>query len=277
MGAAAFRLARRGRAADNRAVQHPLQTWPTRRPQRLDQLAWPAGLTVAVLGPHPDDFDCIAVTLRHLHQRGARLAVAVLSTGISGVEDADADPPTPAHKAALRRAEQQASCRQFGLPADALAFLPLAEDGEGEPADTPGNAALVGAYLAARPPDLVFLPHGHDQKGGHRNVYALFRAAVVAHGLSVTALLNRDPKTVDLRLDAGLPYDTAAAEWKAGLLRTHATQQRRNLRHRGRGFDARILDMDQRSAADLGLAGAGAEVFELEIHRAGCALPPPPI
>jgi LmbE family N-acetylglucosaminyl deacetylase len=279
MGAAAFQLARPGRAADNRAVQHPLQTWPLRRPQRLDHQAWPAGLAVAVLGPHPDDFDCIAVTLRHLHQRGARVAVAVLSTGISGVEDADADPPTPAHKAALRRAEQQASCRQFGLPADALAFLPLAEDGEGEPADTPGNAALVGAYLAARPPDLVFLPHGHDQKGGHRQVYALFRAAVAAHGLSVTALLNRDPKTVDLRLDAGLPYDAAAAEWKAGLLRTHATQQRRNLRHRGRGFDARILDMDQRSAADLGWAdeGAGAEVFELEIHRAGRALPPPPI
>jgi hypothetical protein len=144
MGAAAFQLARPGRAADNRAVQHPLQTWPLRRPQRLDHLAWPAGLAVAVLGPHPDDFDCIAVTLRHLHQRGARVAVAVLSTGISGVEDADADPPTPAHKAALRRAEQQASCRQFGLPADALAFLPLAEDGEGEPADTPGNAAAGG-------------------------------------------------------------------------------------------------------------------------------------
>ena len=260
-------------------MQHPLQTWPTRRPARLDQLAWPAGLAVAILGPHPDDFDCIAVTLRHLHARGARLAVAVLSTGISGVEDADADPPTPAHKAALRRAEQQASCRAFGLPADALTFLPLAEDSEGEPADTPANAQQVGEFLAVQRPDLVFLPHGHDQKGGHRNVYALFRAAVAARGLSVTALLNRDPKTVSLRLDAGLPYDHAAAAWKAGLLRCHDTQQQRNLRHRGRGFDARILETDQRSAAELGWlgAGTGAEAFELEIHRGGQAVAASPI
>lgn len=277
MRAAALRLARPRRAADNRPVQHPLQTWPTRRPARLDQLAWPAGLAVAVLGPHPDDFDCIALTLRHLHQHGARLAVAVLSTGISGVEDADAHPPTPAHKAALRRAEQQASCRQFGLPADALSFLPLAEDADGEPADTAANAAQVGDFLVAHRPDLVFLPHGHDQKGGHRNVYALFRAALAARGLSGTALLNRDPKTLALRLDAGLPYDDDAAAWKAGLLRCHDTQQQRNLRHRGRGFDARILETDQRSAAELGWAAAGAEAFELELHHRGRVIPPPAI
>jgi LmbE family N-acetylglucosaminyl deacetylase len=234
------------------------------RPIRLDAVAWPRGLAVAVLGPHPDDFDCIAVTLRLLHQRGARLAVAVLSTGISGVEDADADPPTPAGKAALRQAEQIASCRRFGLPAEALTFLPLEEDAAGEPAEVPANCALIGSFLAAQQPDLVFLPHGHNQKGGHRNVHALFRAASAGRGLAVTVLLNRDPKTIAMRSDAVLPYDEEAGAWKAALLRCHATQQRRNLRTRGLGFDARILDMDRRSARELGLAEPYAELFEID-------------
>lgn len=235
------------------------------RPLRLDRVPWPVGLTAVVLGPHPDDFDCIAATLRHLRERGARLEVAVLSTGVSGVEDADADPPTPAHKAALRRAEQIESVRRFGLPADRLAFLPLDEDAAGEPADTAANARLVGDFLARHRPDLVFLPHGHDQKGGHRNVYALYRTARARLLSPPLALLNRDPKTIALRLDSGLPYDEATAEWKADLLRCHATQQQRNQRHRGSGFDERILAMDRRSAADLGWAEPFAEAFELEL------------
>jgi LmbE family N-acetylglucosaminyl deacetylase len=234
------------------------------RPLRLDHLPWPAGLTALVLGPHPDDFDCIAATLRHLHDRGVRVEVAVLSTGISGVEDADAHPPTPARKAALRRAEQAESVRLFGLPPDRLNFLPLDEDTAGEPDDTAANAGRVGELLTRHRPDLVFLPHGHDQKGGHRNVYALYRAARAAVGLNPVALLNRDPKTIALRLDAGLPYDAAAAAWKARLLRCHATQQQRNLRSRGSGFDERILAMDRRSAADLGWDAPYAEAFELE-------------
>ena len=258
-------------------MRDPLLAGPAGRPRRLDQVDWPAGLAVAVLGPHPDDFDCIAVTLRHLQSHGARLQVAVLSTGVSGVEDTDAEPPTPAHKAALRRAEQRESCRRFGLPADDLHFLPLAEDADGEPADRPDSARLVGDFLMRVRPDLVFLPHGHDQKGGHRNVYALFRAAMAARRLSAWALLNRDPKTVALRLDAGLPYDAAAAAWKADLLRCHVTQQQRNLRHRGSGFDTRILAMDRRSAAELGWNAAGAEAFELEQFADGAPVAQPPI
>ncbi len=234
------------------------------RPLRLDQLAWPAGLPVAVLGPHPDDFDCVAVTLRGLHAAGARIEVAVLSTGVSGVEDEDADPPTPAGKAAQRRAEQAESVRRFGLARERLHFLPLEEDAEGEPADTPANVARLVDFLRPLQPALVFLPHGHDQKGGHRNVYALYRAARRAAGLTAVALLNRDPKTIALRLDAATPYEAAAAEWKAGLLRCHVTQQRRNLRRRGRGFDERILETDARSARELGWSAPYAEAFEVE-------------
>jgi LmbE family N-acetylglucosaminyl deacetylase len=239
-----------------------------RRPIRLDLLPLPPGLSIAVLSPHPDDFDCIAVTLRRLRDGGHRLSVAVLSGGASGVEDRYASPPTPACKAALRRAEQEASCRLFGLPEDALSFLPLAEDAEGEPADTPGNRDLVAGWLGSGH-DLAFLPHGHDAKGGHRNVYALFRGVAAARRLSTAAILNRDPKTLALRIDAYTPYGAEDAAWKARLLRLHDSQQQRNLNTRGRGFDERILDMDRRSAAGLGAAEAYAEAFEVEFTRDG--------
>lgn len=240
-----------------------------RRPERLDQRSWPAGLRVAVLGPHPDDFDVVAVTLRHLRAVGASIEVAVLSTGVSGVEDAYC---ATERKAGVRREEQRRSCRLFGLPDDALQFLPLAEDGDGEPADTEANRVLVASWLAPRRPDLVFLPHGQDQKGGHRNVYALFRSVVANEHLSLAALLNRDPKTVRIRLDAFLPYGEETATWKAALLRCHDSQQQRNLRTRGKGFDERILAHERTSAAELKCAEPYAEAFEWEryVEGRGC-------
>lgn len=231
------------------------------RPVVLDRLAVPAALRVAVLGPHPDDFDVVAVTLRHLARHGAAIELAVLSTGISGVEDAYC--PVEA-KAETRRREQRASCRLFGLPETAIHFLPLAEDADGEPADTDENAELLASWLSPRRPDLVFLPHGHDQKGGHRNVYALFRRVSRIHGLTPLALLNRDPKTISFRADACMPYGVEIAAWKASLLRCHDSQQQRNLRTRGSGFDERILGMDRTSARELKLMAEFAEVFEVE-------------
>lgn len=231
------------------------------RPALLDRLAVPAALRVAVLGPHPDDFDVVAVTLRHLANLGAAIELAVLSTGISGVEDAYCPAERKAEK---RRQEQRSSCRLFGLPESAIHFLPLGEDADGEPADTDGNAAQLASWLCPRRPHLVFLPHGHDQKGGHRNVYALFARVAHMQGLTPLALLNRDPKTISFRADACMPYDEEAAHWKALLLRCHDSQQQRNLRSRGSGFDERILGMDRTSARELNLAAAFAEVFEVE-------------
>ena len=233
----------------------PLLAGP--RPLRLDRIQLPPRLSVAVLGPHPDDFDVVAATLRRFQAAGARIALAVLSTGVSGVEDAYC---APDRKADARRAEQRASCRLFGLPDADLEFLPLAEDAEGEPADLPGNTALVANFLDRRRPHAVFLPHGHDQKGGHRNVYALFRPL---RGTAI-AFLNRDPKTVAFRCDALTAYGPDVAEWKAALLRCHDSQQQRNLRTRNSGFDERILDMDRRSAAEHALAEPFAEAFEVE-------------
>ena len=232
--------------------------------RRLADAEWPAGLRVAILGPHPDDFDFVAVTLKLLHARGAEISVAVLSASAIGVEDSYC---APEKKAETRRNEQRKSCRLFGLPDDALIFPPADEDAEGEPADNTRNCELVGDWLAARNPDLVFLPHGNDQKPGHRNVYSLFRAIVAMRKLSLIAMLCRDPKTIAMRVDAFMPYDAATAEWKRKLLLCHDTQHQRNLHTRGYGIDERLLGHDRKNAAELKIAEPFAEVFEVEIHR----------
>ena len=61
-----------------------------------------------------------------------------------------------------------------------------------------------------------------------------------------------------------MPYDEETARWKASLLRCHDSQQQRNLRSRGSGFDDRILHMDRTSARELKLMAEYAEVFEVE-------------
>ena len=149
------------------------------RPVRLNRVALPRGLRLVVLAPHPDDFDAIGVTMELFHDSGARMSVAVLSSGASGVEDADAVPPTPARKAE-----------------DDVEFLRLEEtETDGEPADSEANARAIARLLDRCRPDLVFLPHGHDEKPGHRNVFSLFRQAAEASGAQIVAFLNRDATT----------------------------------------------------------------------------------
>jgi LmbE family N-acetylglucosaminyl deacetylase len=233
------------------------------RPILLDECPLPTGLRVALLGPHPDDFDAIAVTLRHFRDAGNGISVAVLSGGASGVEDGYCEPPSDDRKVELRRLEQRASCRMFGLPDDALEFLPLSEDVDGEPDNTPANAEILVNHLARIHPDIVFLPHGNDQKPGHRNVYALVQQAAARHPSPLVAFLNRDPKTVSCRLDAFTRYGEEDARWKAQLLRCHDSQQQRNLNTRGHGFDERILEHDRKNAAECGGA-TYAEAFEIQ-------------
>lgn len=47
------------------------------RPLPLRDLVFSLPLDILVLAPHPDDFDAIALTLRHLHRHGHALHVAV--------------------------------------------------------------------------------------------------------------------------------------------------------------------------------------------------------
>jgi hypothetical protein len=66
-----------------------------------------------------------------------------------------------------------------------------------------------------------------------------------------------------MREDVYVVFDDEAAEWKRSLLRHHASQQARNLRTRGHGFDERILRGNAEAALSAGRSGAFAETFEL--------------
>jgi len=68
---------------------------------------------------------------------------------------------------------------------------------------------------------------------------------------------NRDEKTVKMRDELYMAFDESQAQWKAGLLRLHASQQHRNLQLRGVGFDERVLEMNRRTAKSLRLAAKG--------------------
>jgi hypothetical protein len=65
-----------------------------------------------------------------------------------------------------------------------------------------------------------------------------------------------------MRTDLYMPFDAAAASWKADMLRLHRSQHERNLNTRGQGFDERVLAVNRQAGLDLN--AAYAEVFELE-------------
>ena len=234
------------------------------RPLLLQQLKIPPVLRVAVLAPHPDDFDAIAVTLRHFRDNGNPISLAVATGAASGVEDGFRGAADDIAKARLREEEQRASCRLFGLPDERLRFMRLLEGADGHPTDTPENLARVRGWLVAQRPDLVFLPHGNDTNAGHRRIYAFLRRSVEAEKLTFVACLNRDPKTIAMRDDLITEFGAEGAAWKGGLLRCHRSQHERNLHTRGHGFDERILNVNRQFAAALGCKAEYAEAFELE-------------
>jgi LmbE family N-acetylglucosaminyl deacetylase len=242
---------------------HPLDALPAQRPLLLSSLALPAPLTVVVLAPHPDDFDAIAVSMRHLQAQGHDIHAAVLTTGASGVEDGWNGAQGPDAKAAIREAEQQASCRFFGLPADRLVFLRLWEGAGGQSQDE-ADYRKLRSYLRTRRPDLVFLPHGNDSNRTHRRTYETFQEIVTADKAQVLACLNLDAKTLSMRPDLYMYFGEKDAAWKAELLRFHRSQHERNLKTRGHGFDERVLNLNRESAAKAAGPMPYAEVFELQ-------------
>ncbi len=60
-------------------------------------------------------------------------------------------------------------------------------------------------------------------------------------------------------------FGAQEAERKAELLRCHRSQHERNLRVRGHGLDARILEVNRAIAAEAGLVEPFAEGFEVSL------------
>jgi len=241
---------------------HPINPFPQHRPLLLPDFSLPARSSIVVLAPHPDDFDAIGVTLRHLYRQGHDIHLAVLTSGANGVEDGWQGAHGAAEKGALREAEQRASCRFFGLPMERLTFMRLWEGDDARANEQEGNESMR-TYLHARTPDLVFLPHGNDSNRTHRRTYETFHAIATADGLRLHAALNLDAKTVSMRPDLYAYFGEEEAAWKAQLLRFHRSQQERNLKTRGQGFDQRVLEVNRRAATDAGGLMPYAEVFEL--------------
>jgi LmbE family N-acetylglucosaminyl deacetylase len=220
------------------------------------------GRRILVFGPHPDDFDVIAVTLRRAAWNGASIDLAVMTTGANGVDDEDFPGLDRAGKAELRQSEQVASCAAFGLPRARQHYLRLDEGPTGELTVDARSLGIVHELLSRRVPDLVVLPHPNDPNRAHQRTFLLVRQALEASRSGAILLLNCDPKTLEIRLDLGVTFNAAEAEWKGSLLRQHDSQQRRNMRTRGRGLDTRILELNAGLARRIGSA-AYAEAFEV--------------
>lgn len=226
----------------------------------FEALRLSAPLTVVVLAPHPDDFDAIAVSLRWLQARGHEIHVAVLTTGANGIEDGWDGIFSKERKAEVREEEQRTSCARFGLPEERLQFLRL---WDGNPDRDARDLETLQDYLLKRRPELVFLPHGNDSNPTHRRTYESFAAIAQANQLSALAFLAQDAKTLDMRIDLCTEFGDEEAAWKAALLRLHCSQQERNLKTRGHGFDERVLAVNRATAEAIGSPLPYTEAFEL--------------
>jgi len=224
------------------------------------------GQRVAMLAPHPDDFDSIGVTMRACREQGCPISVTVLTGSASGVLDSFRG-PDQAVKASAREEEQRASIRWFGLTDDSLGFLRLPEDAGGHlVADSAAEQAICDVLVSIGP-DVVFLPHGNDTNLSHQRVCAIFRDIACTWSRTLVACYIRDPKTRGMRVDAVMPFSHDLAQWKGQLLRHHESQQQRNLTVRGYGFDQRILDVNRSIAWELHLTAPFAEAFEVEVFE----------
>jgi LmbE family N-acetylglucosaminyl deacetylase len=202
--------------------------------------------------------------MQYLHKQGHKIHLGVVTSGTNGVADGWNGVQAEEEKAALREAEQRASCEFFGLPVDRLTFLRLWESTKQE-LDEQRDYEVFRAYLHDKRPNLVFLPHGNDSNHTHRRTYETFRRIAIEDALCLQACLNLDAKTVSMRRDLYAYFGEEDAVWKAQLLRFHRSQQERNLKSRGQGFDQRVLSVNRQSSVDAGGLLPYAEVFELQV------------
>lgn len=247
------------------------------------QLRVPSHARVMVLAPHPDDPESAAVTCRLLLNSGCDLHYAIVTMSPFGVEDRYAQNASfpvclsmTDRKIEIRKREQIMSAGMMGLAEERISFLALDDNEQGSVPDSPGNKSKINLLLESGCPDIVIMPVGKDTNRTHAWVHRVFRecAAPLARRSHrpMVALYNEDPKTVSMAPDLFVLFDQKTAEWKGTMLRIHDSQQQRNMRIRGMGFDERILDVNRRRyecfpghANRNGASPGHAEAFEIEL------------
>jgi LmbE family N-acetylglucosaminyl deacetylase len=235
------------------------------RPTDLARITIPSDLRLLVLAPHPDDFDEIAVSLKHFQSLGVEIGLLVLTGASSGVLDSFANPPTKESKQAIREREQRAALDFFCLPQKSAEFLYLPEDQHGELVLTPSTQETIAIRFKSFSPDIVTLPYGYDTNSGHQRTFLLLREIGISSKKPLLALYQKDPKTISIQLEAYTAFDESIAAWKGEMLRFHQSQQTRNLAARNYGIDERILRMNQGIAQELGIQFPYAEGFQIEL------------
>lgn len=224
----------------------------------------PVSLSILMFGPHPDDFDCMAITFQLLKRNGNIIEVGVVRSA-TGIEDSYRLGLTPESKARLRENEQRDSCSFFGLPNTNLTFLELEENMEG-PIISNKNLNRLRNYFLSKRHNIVFLPHGSDTNGGHKSIYTMLSKLLNKANHPVTLFLSIGPRTTKIQIDVYTEFEQKDADWKGKLLRIHDSQQHRNLTTRGYGFDERILNSNQNTAQLLSIGAPYAEGFQLEFY-----------
>jgi LmbE family N-acetylglucosaminyl deacetylase len=237
-----------------------------KRPLKFNELIISPTLKIFVLAPHPDDFDAIGITMRTFHSNGNEIYLAVITTGVSGVENGYAEKIGKTDKVAIREDEQKASIQFFGLPLERLTFLRVENDETQHMAESENNFLCIKEVWDKHKPDIVFLPHGNDTNVDHQRTYSMFKKLLKTETKPIVAFLNKDPKTIEMRTDVLTTFGDEDAVWKGELLRFHKSQHERNLRTRNYGFDERILNVNRKDAEELGLSAGYVEIFELEFH-----------
>ncbi len=240
---------------------------PQEFPAVFNHVIIPPNLGVWVFAPHPDDFDAVAVTLKKFADACCRIYLTVACSGAAGVEDSFCDPPFVSEKALTREREQTLSCSYFGLPARRIHFMRLSEDENGKVIDSTDNFVKIMNFFLKTEPDIIIMPHGNDANPDHQLMYAYMTRLGKVGRHPFTALLNQDPKTVQMREDMFTYFNADEAAWKGELLRFHQSQQQRNLNQRGIGFDERILGMNRSTAAKHPGPGEYAELFEVKTFK----------
>ena len=255
----------------------------TEEPRGSDTgLEIPRKARVLVLGPHPDDPESVAITLRLLLRSGCDLRYAIVSMSPSGVHDQDAlsngHPDVASlgqRKIAMRRREQILAAEALGLTEERVSFLCLGENEKGTLSDSPVNRAGINLLLDSAMPDIAIMPAGKDSNQTHAWVHRVFREhaeqLVQKNRRPLVALYNEDPKTTSMRTDLFVLFGEESATWKRTVLRIHDSQQKRNLRLRQTGFDDRILRVNRQRFTEFSGSprfdppiAAYAEAFEIE-------------